>query len=84
MEVEQSRGEWSDEMRELCSVEPKSLATGGGSSRLFAKFAQAGLTRQVGPTRILTPLRNLELPRQGGADNARRVITRYFTQEPRV
>lgn len=68
MEVEQSRGEWSDEMRELCSVEPKSLATGGGSSRLFAKFAQAGLTRQVGPTRILTPLRNLELPRQGGAE----------------
>ena len=55
-------------LRDLCVVDPKSLATGGGASRLFARFADAGAVSQVGPTRILTPLRNLELPRRGGTE----------------
>ena len=53
---------------ELCVAEPMSLATGGGATRLFNKFLDADLVSQVGPTRILTPLRNLELPRHGGVE----------------
>ncbi|QDZ22270.1 ELYS domain-containing protein [Chloropicon primus] len=69
MEVEADKGgDWREVVRELCIVEPKSLATGGGASRLFGKFVDAGLVRQVGPTRILTPVRNLELPRHGGVE----------------
>jgi len=72
MEVETGTSERSSFVREafqeLCVLDPKSLASGGGSSRLFNKFKDVGTVRQVGPTRILTPIRNLELPRRGGVE----------------
>ena len=64
-------------LSDLCACDPRSLAYsssggGGAKAQLFNTFSSPalGLVRQVGPTRILTPIRHLELPKQseGGTE----------------
>ena len=59
---------WHDAMAELCATDSRMLGSEGGSSRLFRAFTDAGAVRQVGPTRLATPLRSLELPAEGGQE----------------